>query len=287
MIKVKSNETYASITSLVLASISLLSCASIVFSIRFHPKSRESYHLRIVSGLLTSDMLLSACVILYYIIQYPLNSDQLTSFCHFYLPMVVYCFLTSYAWTIMFALRFRIMKRSNVQSNRGKLRSWTPPIRFRYIWIYPLLYLLPLFVLTFVLDNATRVFTNKTDTDQSCTFDHDHRNGVILDLVYFQIPLLLTIIINIVTYFKGLYALRNSPHSVIARQMNKAGGYLGILLLVWVPNIIYNLTSIFNGAEYETFLNFCVILSSSQVRLVLCFWCFDFKFVASIFFRVF
>ena len=37
--------------------------------------------------------------------------------------------------------------------------------------------------------------------------------------------------LNIYTYMKGLLALHNAPHSVIARQMKRAGGYLMVLLV--------------------------------------------------------
>lgn len=52
--------------------------------------------------------------------------------------------------------------------------------------------------------------------------------------------------------------------------MRRAGGYLSVLLIVWIPNIIYNFLSIFTSNDYASFLNICVILSSSQGILNVC-----------------
>jgi hypothetical protein len=262
MARIRSSNVYASITTLVLAVISAFFCAIVVLSIQMHPKSKESYHLRIVFNLLMSDLLISLAVVFYYIIQYLITSSQLDSFCNFYLPLVIYLFLVSYIWTIMFAVRFRTMKKS---TNINKVVTWKPPIKFGRLWIFPLVYVLPLFIFSYTLPNVTKVWINSSDTDQSCTFDHSGVNGVVLDLVYWQIPLLFTILINFYFYTKGLIALRNSPQSVLGRQMRRAGGYLSVLLIVWVPNIIYNFISIISSDDYTSFLNLCVVLSSSQV----------------------
>jgi hypothetical protein len=268
MAQVHSSEVYSSITSLILAILSTILCSIVVLSIQMHPKSKDSYHLRIVYNLLMADLLMSIAVIFYYIIQFPISSRQLNAFCHFYLPLVVYFFLMSYIWTIMFALRFRTMKKPD---NLNKIVTWKPPIKFGRLWIYPLIYIFPLFILAYTLPSVTYVWVNSSDTDQSCTFDHGNTDGIVLDFIYFQGPLLLTICINVYSYTKGLIALKNSPHSVLGRQMRKAGGYLSVLLIVWVPNIIYNFLSIFSGSDdYTSFLNLCVVLSSSQGILNVC-----------------
>jgi hypothetical protein len=268
MARVHSSEVYSSITALILAILSTILCSVVVLSILMHPKSKESYHLRIVYNLLMADLLMSVAVIFYYIIQYPISTRQLNSFCHFYLPLVVYFFLMSYVWTIMFALRFRTMKKPD---NLNKIVTWKPPIKFGRLWIYPLIYIFPLFILAYTLPSVTYVWVNSSDTDQSCTFDHGNTDGIVLDFIYFQGPLLLTICINVYYYTKGLIALKNSPQSVLGRQMRKAGGYLSVLLIVWVPNIIYNFLSIFSGSDdYTSFLNLCVVLSSSQGILNVC-----------------
>jgi uncharacterized membrane protein len=261
MAAVHSSNVYASITTLVLAVISAFFCFIIVVTVQLHPKSKESYHLRIVFNLVMSDLLISISVIFYYIIQYLISSRQLNAFCNFYLPFIVYLFLVSYVWTMMFALRFRTMKKSE---NVNKIVTWKPPIKFGRLWIFPLLYILPLFIFTYTLPNVTQVWVNSNDTDQSCTFDHTSINGIVLDLVFFQVPCILTIFITIYFYIKGIVALKNSPQSVLGRQMRRAGGYLSVLLLVWLPNLIFNFISILTADTYTSFLNLCVVLSSSQ-----------------------
>ena len=88
-----------------------------------------------------------------------------------------------------------------------------------------------------------------------------------VDIICFQAPLIAIMFLNIYTYMKGLLALHNAPHSVIARQMKRAGGYLMVLLVVWVPNITYNLLVICDDTNepYDNFLVLTIMLSALQV----------------------
>lgn len=82
----------------------------------------------------------------------------------------------------------------------------------------------------FLLGDVTNLEGDNHE-DFSCSFDHESTPGIIIDLICFQFPLLVTIFINIYSYTKGIYVLKNSPGSVIARQMKRAGGYLFVLLI--------------------------------------------------------
>jgi hypothetical protein len=141
------------------------------------------------------------------------------------------------------------------------------------IWAIPIPFALTVLIAAFSTGTVTTVETTDADTNQSCTFNHNTITGIVLDLATFQGPLLVTIIVNCYSYTKGLLALSNTPHSVVARQMRKAGGYLGVLLLVWVPNIVYNFMSIFSGGnddQYSAFLDMVIFLSSLQGFLNVC-----------------
>ena len=58
----------------------------------------------------------------------------------------------------------------------------------------------------------------------------------LINNICFQGPLVLTITINLIAYILGLNALKDAPHSVIYREMRRAGAYMSVLLLVWIPN---------------------------------------------------
>lgn len=258
---VKNRNSVAAIVSLVLALISCLSCMLVISSIVLYPRAKESYHLQLVNRLLISDFGLSFSVVFYYVIQYALNTDQLKQVCKIYLPVILYFFVTSYCCTIILALRFRTLNDMNAQR-----KAWVPPIGLNYVWIFPLFCSIPIFISAWATNDVTTVHVNDSDTNQVCTFNHDSILGESLDLVFFQLPLLMTIIINGYSYIKGVRALRNSPHSVVARQMRRAGGYILVLLVVWVPNIAYNMLSIFvgNNDSFSALLDLAVFLTSSQ-----------------------
>lgn len=237
----------------------------VVISIYYDKRNiKKSYHLRLVQRLLLSDIGLSSCVIWYYIMQFIMNSTELEYFCDFYLPTVVYFFLCSYGWTVLLAFRFR--------SSHTEKKASGPPVPMWVVWATPLPLCLSIFITAFAAGDATTVQSNNSDTNQSCTFNHDSTTGIVLDLLTFQCPLLLTILVNCYSYSRGLMALRNTPHSVMARQMRKAGGYLGVLLVVWVPNIVYNFLTMFDGGddEYHGFLDMVIVLSSLQGFLNVC-----------------
>lgn len=261
MAYVHSNDSVASIISLVLALLSILSCLLVISSVYLYPKAKESFHLQLVNRLLLSDLGLSSCVAFYYFIQYALNSSQLRQFCNIYHPVLLYFFISSYCCTCILSLRFRTLNDSGPQK-----KVWTPPIHLNFVWLLPLLCSIPVLISAFVTGEVTTVHVNSQDTNQVCTFNHDTDIGTAMDLTFFQFPLFLTILINGYFYTKGVLALQNSPHSVIARQMNRAGGFMLVLLIVWVPNICYNLLTIFAGTNdsYLALLDLCVFLTSSQ-----------------------
>lgn len=49
-----------------------------------------------------------------------------------------------------------------------------------------------------------------------------------------------------VAAFQGLHALKDAPHSVVSREMRRAGVYMSVLLLVWIPNFSVNILAEMN-----------------------------------------
>jgi hypothetical protein len=267
---VKNRDSVAGVIGLIFAIFSWILCVLIISSIYFYPKSKESYHLQLVNRLLISDLGISSMLIIYYVIQYLIDDYYLEQFCRAYLPCLLYFFVSAYGCTIILALRFKTV---NDQDPR---KIWRPPIPLYTIWIGPLIFAVPVFILAFATGQVSTVHNNHADTNQTCTFNHDSILGELLDLLLFQFPLFLTILINGYFYMKGIRTLRNTPHSVIARNMNRAGGYMLVLLIVWLPNIVYNLLSIFDGnnTSFSALLDLSVFLISLQVKEIFLFFYF-------------
>jgi hypothetical protein len=258
---IHSNDSNASIISLILACLSIVACLSVILSVLLYPKAKESFHLQLVNRLLLSDLGLSCCVVFYFIIQFGIDTPQLKQFCKVYYPTLLYFFISSFWCTTILSSRFRTLNDSSAQK-----KVWTPPIKLNYIFLFPLLSAFPVLIGAWATGAVTTVHVNSQDTNQVCSFNHDTIIGMALDLIFFQFPLFCTIVINGYFYTKGVLALRNSPQSVIARQMNRAGGYMLVLLVVWVPNIFYNMVTIFAGTNdsYLALLDLCVFLTSAQ-----------------------
>jgi hypothetical protein len=262
-IMVQFAEAKVAALTLAAATLSLICCSAVALSIRFDPRGKKSYHLILVQSLLRSDIGLALSIVVYFSVQYHVSGNDLERFCQAFLPCLVYFFLVSSAWTVMLAFRFRSSQNVAAQFNK-------PPVPMWAVWVLPIIPSIVMLIMSLSLHEVTDARTNSSDTNQSCQFNHSSLGGITTDLICFQAPLIAIMLVNIYTYANGLLALKNAPHSVIARQMKRAGGYLGVLLIVWVPNIAYNLLVICDDTNepYDNFLVLTVMLSASQVRRI-------------------
>ncbi len=257
---VQFSETNIAALTLSCATLSLICCSVVALSIRLDPRGAKSYHLILVQSLLRADIGLSLCIITYFSLQYYVSGHSLDLVCRGYLPFVVYFFLVSSGWTVMLALRFRSSQNVAAQFNK-------PPIPMWAVWAIPLLPAIAILVVSYSVHDVAYARSNSNETNQSCQFDHSSAAGILVDIVCFQAPLIVITFANIYMYARGLSSLHNAPHSVIARQMKRAGGYLAVLLIVWFPNIGYNLlvTCDSTDEQYDNFLVLTIILQASQV----------------------
>jgi hypothetical protein len=112
------------------------------------------------------------------------------------------------------------------------------------VWVTAFLLALPIILLNNCGGdyNIARVITTDTATNVTyCMFDPATWTSRFVNFICFQIPLFLTIIINTTAFVKGMQALKDSPQSVIAREMKRVGQYLLVLLVIWLPNLTSNL----------------------------------------------
>eukprot|EP01032_Pedospumella_encystans_P022168 gene22168-25124_t len=165
----------------------------------------------------------------------------------------------------MLALRFRSSQNVAAQFNK-------PPVPMWAVWAIPLLPAIAILIVSYTVHDVAYARSNSNETNQSCQFDHSSAAGILVDIVCFQAPLIVITFANVYMYVRGLSSLHNAPHSVIARQMKRAGGYLAVLLIVWFPNIGYNLlvTCDSTDEQYDNFLVLTIILQASQGFLNTC-----------------
>ena len=165
----------------------------------------------------------------------------------------------------MLAIRFR---RSYSTNKMRSAATSTPPVPLWSMWILSLLLAIPTLLISFSGASVTTVGPDNDTSDQQCSFDHVSNVGIALDIITFQTPLVLTIAGNIYLYSRGIYSLKNTPYSVRCRQLKRAGGYVIVLLVVWIPNLLYNALCIMSGSntKYTELQDLVVILGSAQVR---------------------
>ena len=257
---VQFGQTRIAALTLSAATLSLICCSVVALSIRLDPRGSKSYHLILVQSLLRADIGLALSIVIYFAVQFHVSGDNLERFCKVYLPFLVYFFLVSSGWTVMLALRFRSSQNVAAQLNKPPLPMWA-------VWAIPIIPAAVMMIMSNIHTDVTDARTNSQDTNQACQFNHSSLGGILVDIICFQAPLIAIMFLNIYTYMKGLLALHNAPHSVIARQMKRAGGYLMVLLVVWVPNITYNLLVICDDTNepYDNFLVLTIMLSALQV----------------------
>ena len=165
----------------------------------------------------------------------------------------------------MFSLKFR---RTYSQSLEIKSSINLSPFPFWIIWATSLMLSLPILIISFIDENIISI---QKDNNESCTFNYNNNVTIITTVICFQAPLIITIILNVYFYARGLRSLRTSPHSVISRKIRRAGGYIAILLIVWIPNAIYSFINMFDNSEntYKSLLDLSILLMCSQVLIFL------------------
>jgi len=206
-----------------------------------------------------ADMGVAACVVFYSSVQFDVGGRDLEELCKAYVPLLCYFFLVSAGWTTMLALRFRSSQHVPATTNKPPLPLWS-------VWVLPIVPAVAALVVAALVPGVTSVRTNSDRTNHACVFDPTTTQGVATDFVLYQTPLIIMLAFNMYNYLRGLLALRNAPQSVLARSMKKAGGYMSVLFLVWVPVIVYNFVaaSSRHGYSYDYFFDIAVILQASQ-----------------------
>ncbi len=242
--------------------ISLVSCIVVTFSIASDPTSQTSRHLALVFRLVICGIGLSLSLLIYNLVaQYSLSDASLNTFCNAFLPFPMYFFVASFGWTVLIAFRFRSTKSWFL----GTEKKYEVP--YWVVWSVSLMFVFPA-IITCIAFPGNIAFVLSSPSTNMCVYNHENIIGKYIDIFTLQLPLAFTIIVNLYSYGRGLFALRDSPHSVLARHMRKAGGYLFILIIVWVPNIVYNLYSIFlnTNTDLNGFQDFGFCMAALQVQ---------------------
>ena len=119
---------------------------------------------------------------------------------------------------------------------------------------------------------ATTIGSDDDTANHTCSFNHITAVGVAMDVITFQAPLVITVVLNVYLYIRGLNSLKDAPFAVLSRRLRRAGGYIFVLVIVWVPNLIYNALCIFGKTNtgFTILESIVVNLASAQVPLLLC-----------------
>lgn len=256
-------------TYLLTASVlSMVSCLVVTISILIENKHTRSHHLSLVLRLLISNFLLSLVLVVYVaIVNYP-GVDSV-AVCNVFFPIPKYFFLVSYGWTIFIAIRFKDSNMLNQPDKTSSKYEMEHQKYWKLVWVVPFVLVLPTIISDIAFPGVISQFLNESSAS-ACVYDHSVIAAITIDIVTFQAPIFITICVDMFFYSRGILALvRDTPQSVLARQMRRAGGYLLVLVIVWVPNLVYSIISISSQSNTNqlTFLDITLILASLQVML--------------------
>jgi len=248
------------LVTLVVGLFSTITSATVVILyLHYSTKKNTSRLLQIIISLIFADGSVGCCLLVWDAMSRLLSKDALHRACCVMLPIPIMFFLVGYGCTVLVCLRF--LQVSRVSSSSGQQKSedsslmhpsplYTPPLWT--VWAVSFAITLPITLMNNIGHDygVARVVTTATDITY-CMFDPTTWLARGTNFICFQVPLFLTIIINVGAFVKGMKALQNSPHSVIAREMKRVGQYLFVLLIVWVPNLVINLIQWFSVQNHE------------------------------------
>lgn len=246
------------------AIASLVFCVIVLVSAMLDKSASVSNNLQLILRLLLSNCGQSFVIIIYYILveSNSFNVNQQTV-CSIYLPTQMFFFLSGYGWAIMLAIRF--------QYSHNTETVYRQSVPFYCIWLVSIAFVLPTVIVNIINNPSISIISS---TPFSCTYNHELALSVIVHIISIQIPLFVTILLCTSSYVKGLLAVKDAPQSVVARLMRRAGGYLLVLLLVWTPNIAFDVLSVISSSnsEYSGLFTIGICLISIQVYffIVIC-----------------
>eukprot|EP00602_Paraphysomonas_sp_CaronLab_P006598 CAMPEP_0185035164 /NCGR_PEP_ID=MMETSP1103-20130426/26037_1 /TAXON_ID=36769 /ORGANISM="Paraphysomonas bandaiensis, Strain Caron Lab Isolate" /LENGTH=418 /DNA_ID=CAMNT_0027572123 /DNA_START=135 /DNA_END=1391 /DNA_ORIENTATION=+ len=242
-----------------------------------------------IVSLIFTDFMVAFLVILWHLLHlFMEGSDSIDYMCQIFLPFPIYFFIAGYGWTVAVAWRFLSVSQygsggtpstdanntcvskffSFFQSTR---KSGELPLPLWSVWVVSFICVLPMIILNTIggqYDVTEVVSTPVSSGGKYCFFNSETWVGRLTNNICFQLPLLLTIATNVSAFTVGLKALKHSPHSVIAREMNRVGKYLFVLLVVWVPNLLVNfyqeITPRDKSNRYDVVIEIMVLLTSLQ-----------------------
>ena len=185
--------------------------------------------------------------------------DRRDEICRIFHPMMIFLYNTSFGWTILIAIRFANIPFSATGRSPSNDDISTPERIFKmidsfckkwfeeppsyYVPLGAFILFLPLLVLNSIDDvvYTSVVYPPAWVGDRWCIFSNDKSYAIAVNYICFQVPCIVTIVINTYFYTRGVYSLRYAPMSVVTREASRAQSYLAVLLVVWLPGWIGNL----------------------------------------------
>lgn len=82
--------------------------------------------------------------------------------------------------------------------------------------------------------------------------------------MFFTVPLIACILMNCYYYFAGLRALRYSPAAVIMSSVRRATGYMAVLMVVWVPNVVITMMFQYGRSVSDSVHTAAIFLIAAQ-----------------------
>jgi hypothetical protein len=198
---------------------------------------RKSRLLLMITLLLISDGLISVNFAIWGLADAALHSDDVL-LCRVLLPFQSFFFLLSFGFTSLIAQRFRGVH----QLQQGGALPNTP------LWLVPLTALvlsLPVVILNIISEKLAvgeLIQPNATsDITRDFCYYSSKTSAFIVNVFCLQLPSLITILYNSYAYFTGIQGLNQSAPAIRNKQVRRARKYLIVLLITWVPNLIFNL----------------------------------------------
>jgi hypothetical protein len=193
--------------TLVAAALSFLSsiCA-VVFFIKYD-REKPSRVVRMVTMLILSDGMASACFVLWAFLELYEKEDK--HWCRMFLPFPTLFFLMGFGYMILIAHRFKEINQSNSESQLFELPLWIVPL-------VSLILIIPIATLNAVgagFEVSELIESHHEDGREFCYFS-SNRDAFIANAICFHVPSIFTVVYNVYAYFKGLHALKDSPHTV-------------------------------------------------------------------------
>lgn len=197
--------------TLLTSFISVIATLFVLWNYSSNHKDTSDGILTLAIRLIVSDGVFSLMLLFWKLAATSKHYDNLDSYCRVFHPIIIFTLIAGYGWTVCIALKFK-----NIPLELSKSTQQSADVNYWRTWAVSFAVVLPIIILNSMGPSyavSSAYYLSEGYGEAYCFFSYNKRADIVNNIC-FQLPLVLTIVLNVFAYSRGIYAIQNAPESV-------------------------------------------------------------------------